>query len=87
MFGMMLFLLALIAPLVAFSLYVLLKKRWPFRRLIPYNVAYGVGIGLVLGFGLRFEGVHHCSRRDWRTSRPDKFFVLGPGTDNDAERE
>ena len=58
MFGMMLFLLALIAPLVAFSLYVQLRKGWPFKKLIPYHTAHGVVIGLVLGFGLRLEGVY-----------------------------
>lgn len=56
MLGAFAFLIALVTPLIAFGLIMLRVKKWPFRKLRPYVVAYFAIIGGLLGLGFRLRG-------------------------------
>jgi hypothetical protein len=58
MLGAMLFLLMLLAPMVALMLYLMLRRGWPYQKLIPYLVVHGTGVGAVLGIVFELRGVH-----------------------------
>lgn len=47
-----LFLLLLAAPPTLFGWYVMLRRKWPMEKLVPYYVAYGGGAGLFMGWAL-----------------------------------
>jgi uncharacterized membrane protein len=56
MLGIIIFFCAAIAPLLAFLLYVVLKRQWSSRRAAPYVVGYVGAFSALLAWGMNLKG-------------------------------